>query len=169
MACRWQTIMVAGPRCLACSAPQPPAKRGKLRRPLPRQRNRLSTTMRRARLRQFTTTVRRCRLPISPTVGFRDKSGGLNPESKTFSIRCSAAKRSSGTSGTGLKSNTDGIAKTTLLGALFKHRIFDRTTDNQYIVNEDAFEWDDDKAAANWRESEDEKPPAAPDLRIVTL
>jgi hypothetical protein len=37
------------------------------------------------------------------------------------------------------------------LKPILGHRIFDKSTDNQYITKEDAFEWDDDKAAANWR------------------
>jgi hypothetical protein len=88
--CRWRKTTV-GP-CRACSARHSAAMREKSQQRLPRRRItcRISATMRRARLRQFTTAVRRCRRRTSPTLGFRDKSGGLNPENKTFSIRCSA-------------------------------------------------------------------------------
>ncbi len=65
-----------------------------------------------------------------PNPGVSDKSGGLNPESKTFSIRCSAVE---------------------VRPILRIIAIFDKATDNQYITKKDAFEWDDDKAAANWR------------------
>ena len=60
------------------------------------------------------------------TPGFSDKGAAPNPGSKTFSIRCSAVNISPGV----------------------VHREFDRATDNEYITEEDAFEWDDDKAAA---------------------
>jgi hypothetical protein len=43
-----------------------------------------------------------------------------------------------------------GIAKTTLSGALFLSECLTKLLITSIFMNEDAFEWDDDKAAANW-------------------
>ncbi len=68
--------------------------------------------------------ARPCLRRIFRTQGFLDKSGAPNPESKTFSIRCSAANISPGASGTRHKSKRHGIAKIKgkNLNALRPHR-----------------------------------------------
>ena len=104
--CRWRKTMVGHCR-RACSARRSRAKHGKIRRHFRQRTCRWVRAKPRKRSpRRQPGPARLCLRRTSRTQGLMDKSGALNPHSKTFSIPCSAANISPGASATGLKSKT---------------------------------------------------------------